>query len=288
MLVFSGFVAGSFSLGHIVANDIHPMVVTTLRFVVAACIMTTIAVASGKLRWQHFASPWRYAVLGGLMASYFVLMFEGLKTAQPLSMSAVFTLTPAMSAVFAYFLLAQIGTKRIALALIIGAIGALWVIFRADIAAFLAFNVGKGELIFLAGCACHAFYTPLVRRLNRGEPLLAFAALTILGALVVMTILSMPQLLVTDFAALPMIAWITVAYVAIFATAATFFLVQFATMRLPSSKVMAYTYLIPSWVIEWEIALRQQWPPVLIVPGIALTMLALTLLLRKEGHKPSK
>ena len=35
----------------------------------------------------------------------------------------------------------------------------------------------------------------------------------------------------------------------------TFVLLQFATLRLPSAKVMAYTYLVPSWVILWELAL---------------------------------
>jgi hypothetical protein len=32
-----------------------------------------------------FAAPWRYLVLAGLFAVYFVLMFEGLKTAPAVS-----------------------------------------------------------------------------------------------------------------------------------------------------------------------------------------------------------
>jgi drug/metabolite transporter (DMT)-like permease len=46
-------------------------------------------------------------VLGGLFAVYFVTMFEGLKTAPPVSASAVFTLTPIMSALFGWVLLRQ-------------------------------------------------------------------------------------------------------------------------------------------------------------------------------------
>ncbi len=54
-------------------------------------------------------------------------------------------------------------------------------------------------------------------------------------------------------------------------------------MRLPSAKVMAYTYLTPSWVILWEIALGKGAPTGLILIGIALTVVALLLLLRDEG-----
>ncbi len=56
-----------------------------------------------------------------------------------------------------------------ALALLIGALGALWVVFRADIATLRQFAGGRGELIYFWGCMAHAVYTPLVRKLNRGE-----------------------------------------------------------------------------------------------------------------------
>jgi hypothetical protein len=53
------------------------------------------------------------------------------------------------------------------------------VIFRADWAAIRAFEIGPGEAIFFWGCVAHAAYTPLVRVLNRGEPILAFSFLTL-------------------------------------------------------------------------------------------------------------
>ena len=39
MLLFSAVVAGSFSLGHIIANDITPAALTALRFMLAAVVM---------------------------------------------------------------------------------------------------------------------------------------------------------------------------------------------------------------------------------------------------------
>jgi drug/metabolite transporter (DMT)-like permease len=92
-----------------------------------------------------------------------------------------------------------------------------------------------------------------------------------------------PAILATDWPALPAIVWITLVYTAVFASAATFVLLQFATLHLPAAKVMAYTYLVPSWVILWEIALGRSAPPALILGGVALSILALLLLLKDEG-----
>ncbi|MED5532589.1 MAG: EamA family transporter, partial [Pseudomonadota bacterium] len=51
---------------------------------------------------------------------------------------------------------------------------------------------------------------------------------------------------------------------------------------LPSAKVMAYTYLTPSWVILWEAALGNGFPMPAVLAGVLATILALTLLLRDE------
>ena len=60
----------------------------------------------------------------------------------------------------------------------------------------------------------------------------------------------------------------------------TFVLLQYATLRLPAAKVMAYTYLVPSWVILWEIALHGDLPLGLVLVGVAMTVLSLWLLLK--------
>lgn len=283
MMTFSALVAGSFSLGSLAANEIAPTALTALRFLIASFVIGAAALATTGLPKSAARAPWRYVVLGGLFAIYFVLMFEGLKTAPPVSTAAVFTLTPIMSAGFGYLLLRQITTPRMALALVIGAIGAIWVIFRADLAAFLQFNVGRGEVIYFWGCVAHALYTPLVPKLNRGEPPVVFTFGMLLAGFVILTVIGWPQIMATDWAALPMIVWITVFYLAIFASAATFVLLQFAALNLPSAKVMAYTYLVPSWVILWEIGLGNGAPKLLVAVGVLMTCGALLLLLRQEA-----
>lgn len=283
MLAFSALVAGSFALGAQAANEIDPAVMNAARFVIAAAVIGTVAVATTGLPRSAFRAPWRYAVLGGTFALYFVLMFEGLKTAAPVSASAVFTLTPVMTAGFGWLILRQVTTPRMGLALAIGGLGALWVIFRADWSAFRAFEVGEGEQIFFVGCVAHAVFTPMVRKLNRGEPPVVFTFGVLVAGAVLLALYRWSEILATDWAALPAIVWITLFYISICASSVTFVLLQFATLRLPSAKVMAYTYLTPSWVILWEKALNNDAPGLAILGGVALTVMALLLLLRDDG-----
>lgn len=281
MLAFSALVAGSFSLGGLAAPFIDPGALAAVRFLLAGALVGAAAAATTGLPRSAWVAPWRYLVLGVLMGTYFVLMFEGLKTAAPVSAAAVFTLTPLMAAGFGWLFLRQRMTARIAVALAIGGLGALWVIFRADLQAVLVLQIGRGEVIYFAGCVAHAAYTPLIRKLNRGEPAIVFTFGMMMGGLLLLTVYAWPAMVATDWAALPGIVWVTLVYVAVAASAMTFVLLQYASLRLPAAKVMAYTYLVPSWVALWELVLHGLVQPGMVLVGVAMTVAALVLLLKE-------
>ena len=285
MLLFAALVGGSFSLGALAADDIAPLAFNALRFWIAAAVLGAAVLWRGGSAGAG-AAPWRYVLLGTLYALYFWLMFEGLRTAAPVSASAVFTLTPVMAALFGRLLLGQRITARLAVALALGAMGALWVIFDADLAALLAFDIGRGEAIFFVGCVAHALYAPLVRRLNRGEPALVFTLGVLLAGAVALTLIGWHDIRTTDWTALPGVVWTALLYTAVFTTAVTFVLMQVAALSLPAAKVMAYTYLVPGSVILWERALGSPLPPAAVWAGLALTAAALALLLRDEDRPP--
>ncbi|QMU58379.1 MAG: EamA family transporter [Boseongicola sp.] len=281
LLTFSALVAGSFSFGGRIANDIDPQALTAVRFLVASVLVVVVAGVTGQINRAAARAPWRYLVLGGLFGMYFVLMFVGLKTAHPVSIAAVFTLTPLMAAGFGWWIMRQTTNASMAMALSVGAAGALWVIFRGDLDAFLQFRIGVGEFIFFFGCMAHALYIPLVPRLNRGEPVLIFTLGVLIAGFVVVGATGVTSILATDWSALSLRVWATLGYLVVFATVASIILVQFASFRLKAAKVMAYTYLIPSWVILWEIVLDGDVPPAVMLPGVGLTVVALLLLLRE-------
>ena len=72
MLLFSALVAGSFSLGSMAANEISPAALNIVRFLIAGMVIGSVAMLTTGFKRTDFAAPWRYLVLGGLFAVYFV------------------------------------------------------------------------------------------------------------------------------------------------------------------------------------------------------------------------
>lgn len=292
MLTFSALVAFSFTFGRLVAQDIDPEVITGLRFVVAFLALAWVA----RIRhlqlaflWQNL---WRWMLIGGLMASYFITMFEALAVTTALSTSAVFTLAPLIAALIGWALLGVTTNLATFSALVLGGIGALWVIFGADINRVLRFEVGYGETLFFFGTMAHAAVPALTRRLAPGVNPLQASLGTVFGALVVTGVYSFPSTLDTDFVSLPLRVWLVVLYLGLATTALSFFLIQIAIPRLPPGKVMAYTYLVPSWVLLHGFA-QGIAQPALILVGVGLTLVALLLLLMQdvrdgEATKPQR
>ncbi len=274
MMLFAVLISGSFTLGSMAIPFIEPGAINTVRFLFACVVMGLLVYfAKGKLVIPK--APWRFILLGALMGAYFVLMFMALQTASPVSTAAVFTLIPLMSTGFGYFILSQTTRPVVVISLVIAAIGAVWVIFRGDITALISFDIGYGESIFFVGCMMHAAYSPLVKRLNRGESVMVFTFWTLVASSFWIALYGMGEVVSTNWSELPVIVWVTVAYLAIFTTAGTFFLLQFASLRLPSSKVLAYGYLTPSIIIVLEGLIGHGWVGLPVAFGAMITIIGL-------------
>ena len=280
MLLFSLLIAGSFSFGSRIANMMDPIALMALRFAFSGILVGALAWAGPGIRRSHLVAPWRYLALGGLFAAYFVFMFEGLKTAAPVSASAVLTLVPIMTAFFGYLLLGQRISGRIFLALLVGAIGAIWVIFDGQFSALLRFQIGRGEAVYFVGCVAHAIYSPMARKLNRGEPNVVYTFGMIVAGFAILLSLGLPELRSADWSGFPAIFWIGLGYLAVFSSSVTFLLLNYASMNLPSGKVMAYSYLTPSWVVVLELFLTGTVPHAAILAGVLATVASVMILLR--------
>ncbi len=99
---------------------------------------------------------------------------------------------------------------------------------------------------------------------------------------VLMLIYGRKEVAVIDWVSLPAIVWMTIGYLTVVSTALTFVAVNYAAMRLPSAKVMAYTYLTPSWVIAWEATLGHGFPRFAVIAGVAATVAAMLILLKHD------
>ncbi|MCF6320204.1 MAG: DMT family transporter [Rhizobiaceae bacterium] len=278
MLTFSILIAGSFSIGYQAAPHIAPAALNAIRFALATMFMGVTVFVLLKRAPRFSRELWLVLILGALMATYFILMFVALQITNPVSTGAVFTLIPFMSAVFGWLFLGMVSRPSLITSLLIAASGSIWMIFRGDINSLLAFDIGRGELIFLVGCACHAAYAPLVKKFNQGIPVIEFTFWTLAATTFWILLYGANDIVNTRWSELPQIVWWAIAYLSVFTTAVTFFLVQFASMRLHASKVMSYGYLTPGVIILIEGVIGNGWATLSVGLGAVVTIIGLVFL----------
>ena len=279
MLTFSLLVSGSFVLGSIIANLISPDLVTFLRFLIAFIAISILILYQSKFCFLKYLSIGRSLVLGALISIYFITMFEGLKTASSTSMAVVFTLTPLLAGFFDLIFSNRVMSKKVWITVVVAAIGALWIIFDGNIQNFINFKVGYGEKLFFIGCICHALYAALIPKFNNGEPAIIQTFGTLISGIIILGLLSNKEVIYYSWIDFPVIVLLTILYLAIFATAASFFLIQYSAVRLSSIKVMAYTYAVPIWVVLLQIIFLQQLPNTITFVGAFVILVSLLILL---------
>jgi len=282
MILFAVLISASFSFGALAAPHIDAAALSASRFLLASIVMGMIAIFTGhslSIGGKVLpSSPIRFIILGALMSVYFVTMFEALKITSPVSTGAVFTLMPLISAGFGIVFLAQRVSPRMLFSLLIAAAGAVWVIFRGDVEALLAFNIGPGEALFFVGVVAHGAYAPLVRKFNKGEPVVQFSFWTLTASAICLGLYGAWGIMQTDWLHLPAVVYWAGLYLTIFTTALTFFLLQYASLRLPASKVMSYGYLTPTFIILIEGISGRGWVSPSVALGALVTVIGLIVL----------
>ena len=289
MIIFSALISGSFILGSIVANEIDPSTISAVRFLLAFIILFLVLKLSKKQVKFLFVKFWRYIVLGGLIATYFVMMFEGLKTASSISMSATMTLTPFLAVILEYIVFRKVVERTILLALLMGASGSVWIIFDADLSRIASLKLGRGEALFLVGCLCQAIYTLLIPILNEGEEPLEQTSNTMLVSALILIIINFQIVKDTEWNKISLTTWTTILYLAIFATAIAFFILQFARNVLPSTYIMAYYYVVPVWVLIFEVLIfRTRFEPTIWLGSIAIISTFVVIIFKDINLHPLK
>ena len=212
------------------------------------------------------------------MAIFFSLMFEALKTASALNTGAIFTLSPLLAMVSGYFINKVSAAPRQIVFLLIAAAGAIWVVFRGDIDALLALELGRGELVFFVGTLVFSFYSPVTKRFYDGSSLLELTFWILASAFVFTALFSLSQSTFVAPSEVPLRTWGAILYLAFFTTAVTFFISTRASTRISPFKVASFVYLVPAFVALIQIVVQGQIPTLSVTLGIIVTGLATFLL----------
>jgi len=265
-------VSTSFPVGAAITQGLDSVVLTLLRFSIAAVFFGPLVAWKYGLTVPSLGDLARYALLSACMVGFFWAMFEALRYTSPLNTATIFTLTPTISAAVAAVLLKERLKTRSFIALGLGMIGAVWVIFRGDVDSLIALDLNRGDAIFFAGTVAIGFFGPLLKYFHRGEPMARISFWIFVTGTGWLLALALPRFGDVDWGAVPDTVYWGVLYLAFFTTLITFFIFQWSTLIIGPTKVSSYTYVNPVLVLIIGLALGHDAPPALTYPGLILVL----------------
>lgn len=282
MLFAVALAAGTFPIGAIVAGELPSTVLIFLRFLVAALLFAPFVIVNHGWR---LPSPKRlvvYALLSIPSVIFFVCMFESLKYTSVINTGALYTLVPGITAVYAIFINGEhLSAKRVG-CLLIGILGAVWIVVRGNLDDLLALNFNKGDVIFFVGCLFTALQNPLTRRLYKQEPMSVMTFWLLLSGAILLGIVSMHEFDDIAWAGMSWKVYLAIIYLALFSTLISFFIRQKVVIMIGATKVSSYGLLAPLFIIILAAGLGLETLDGNVLIGIALLVAAIFILQKEK------
>lgn len=287
MLISILLAATSFPIGAAITNNLPSAVMMFMRFLLAALMFAPYLMLKNTL---YFPTPRRmlgYVVLSIPLAVFFWCMFEALRYTSAINTGALYTLVPAITAIYALFINKEITHTFRSAGLLIGTLGALWIVFRGDYAALINLDLNYGDFIFIVGCFFLGVYSPLIKRIYRGEPMEVMTFWVLMSGAGWLLLASSSQLSGIEWSNVSYEVYAGILYLALFTTLITFFLLQICVVRIGATKVAAYGFLTPIFVIIISIVLGTDHFEMALLPGIVMVIMAM-FIIQYEAKADSK
>ncbi len=282
MLGFTALLGGSFIASATISTTLPPMVITWMRYAIASLLFIVLMVVQRRLKRPTYRDLGRYTLISLPPLLYFACMIISLQTTSALNSSALYTTVPLMSLIMSMVLIKAKSTWPVLIALLMGILGALLIIFKGDLSQVLQLSLIPSDYLFLFGCLGMALNPIVVKKLHRGEQALVLTGWSLICATVLLTAFVAFQLPEIEWRHISIVTWSGILYLATFATALSFFLFQKACVVLSPAKVSGYVYLIPLSVIATNMLLGQviQWRE--IASGAILVIIAMVILVKAK------
>lgn len=252
--------AGAFIAGKISVQEFPPFSLTFFRFLFAAAIIFPIMARPGEKNWKLKRKDLPVMLVLGIggMLGYHVLFFTSLKYTTAINDSMIGASNPVISSILAaIFLGERLGVKRLG-AVLLAFFGILLTISGGDIQVFRSLSFNKGDLIMLSAVLCWAAYGIISRRASVERSPLFIIAYSFL----ICTIVSIPFVIMENpLSYLPKVTWkgwVSVLYMAVFASCVGYLLQQVSIKAIGVSKTMAFVNLVPVFSIILSVIILKE------------------------------
>ena len=291
MLLWALIVGLSFPAVGLMSEGLPPLLLTALRFAIAALAVWPL-VRRAPDRWPSLPGLALYAVMGLCLAGFFSAMFWAAHRTTALSMAVLYVSVPLLAYGLGRWFKVEESAGNLLAILALGAAGALGLAWAESGGRFNGLQLDIGKAAFFAGCLASALY-PVLSKWGLSQGLLSDrAALRTFWSLavgaVLIGLLGLAWETPVALAAMTVSDLLLVAYLGIFSSGVTFWLMQRATAALTPGAVTAYTYLTPFVSMLLIFAADPQRISWQWLPGSVLVVLAIALLLRRDGDRSKR
>jgi len=281
MLLTIILAASSFPVGAAITNDLPPTIMMFIRFLLATILFAPYVFIKNGLSIPSLNKLFVYILISLPLVVFFWAMFESLRYTSVLNTGALYTLVPAITAVYTLFINKEITSKFRSFGLFVGTLGALWIVFRGDYEALLSLKLNYGDYIFILGCLSIGFYNPLIKKFYSGEPMEIMTFWVLFFGAIWLLIASSGTILDINWFGIKANVYGGIFYLALFSTLITFFLLQMSVVIIGATNVAAYSFLTPIFVIIFSISFGMDKFEVVTLPGIFLVILAMLIILKE-------
>jgi drug/metabolite transporter (DMT)-like permease len=264
------FWAGNYMFGKYVVEEMSPLSMTFLRWLLGVLLLFPIAHWFERPDWKKVWGRWKIlsvmAILG--IVGYNFLLYEALRYTTPMNAALVNSMNPALIVVFAALLIKEKISIKNGLGLVISLFGVLLVLTNGQLMKIFNLEFNQGDLLMIAAILSWTFYSIIGRRLQDIPPISSTAVSVLLGL-----ILLLPFIL-TEGLTVPHTnqAMAGILYMGIFPSVGAFIFWNLSIRKIGPSRAGIYLNLITVFTAILSLILGKPITFVQIIGGVLVFM----------------
>ncbi|WP_432666038.1 DMT family transporter [Wukongibacter baidiensis] len=279
MTMTSLFWGGAFIAGKIGVTQFPPLSLTFFRFLIATLIVFPIMVMFEKKEWKLKKQDLPIIFILGLVGifGYHALFFTALKYTTAIDSSMIVATSPLVTSILASIIVGEkLGIKRLG-AIGLALSGVLLSVSNGDISVLKNMSINVGNIIMLGAVLCQATYSVLSKKvMNRYSPMIITSYSFLVGTIILIpfVITDNPVTYITN---VTWKGWLSVTYMAVFASAIAFLFQQTAIKNIGASKTMSFINLVPVFsiilsaiILKEKITMIKFFSALIIIAGVYL------------------
>ncbi|MEO1621511.1 MAG: DMT family transporter [Cyanobacteria bacterium J06632_3] len=278
--------AGSFVAGKYTTDEMSPLLITLLRYIIASIFLHLLIWQRGGLNTSVLTASladkiclFFLGVFG--VVGYHFFFFSSLRYTAVANSAIINAFNPVVTGFLAAVILKEKLAMRNYVGGAIAILGVLILITSGNLASLLQLQFNRGDLLMLCAVVCWACYSILLRHLGKRHSGLAMSYYGALFGVAQLAVLVSPEIITTGLPSLSQASILGVLYMGIGASGIGYLLFTISTQRIGPTKSTSIVYgTVPVWValLAWLFFAQPVTPWMLV--SMALILVGLRTVLR--------